>query len=218
MLTIAILLILFIGAYSGYKNGMIVGLLRTIGYTITFNFAMEYYKTLNEYIYLIVPYPSPFTPVENPYHYYDVDLIRSLDQSYYYLISFIVIILVGWFITRLISQLLSYFTEDLIIPEPYNGVGGATIGFIVNYLGVFLLLFILSLIPYDMVQSRISESWLADTMLTSTPNLSNPAYLVFIDEVHEENIKNQPLMDIDATLNPEEITEDEENEGEENNE
>lgn len=207
MLTIAILLILFIGAYSGYKNGMIVGLLRTIGYTITFNFAMEYYKALSGYIYLIIPYPSPFTPVENPYHYYDMDLIYSLDQSYYYLISVLIILLVGWFITRIISQFLSYFTEELIIPEPFDGIGGSIIGFVVNYMGVFLLLFILSTIPYKIIQNKISESWLADSMLTSTPNLSEKSYQLFIEEVNEEAVQNKPTMDIETLTNPEENNE-----------
>lgn len=215
MLTIAILTILFIGVYSGYKNGVIVGLLRTIGYTITFNFAMEYYKMLSKYVYLIVPYPSPFTPVENPYHYYDVDLILSLDQSYYYLVSFIAILIVGWFITRLLSQILSYFTENLIVPEPFNGIGGSIFGFAVNYIGVFLLLFVLSTIPYNIIQNKISESSLADSMLTSTPNLSEWSYQVFIADVHEEDLKKQPIMEIDATLNPEESAEESEEENSE---
>ena len=206
MLTIAILLILFIGAYSGYKNGVIIGLLRTIGYTITFNFAMEYYKILSEYIYLIVPYPSPFALVDSPYHYYDIDLIYSLDQSYYYLISVLVILLIGWFITRILSQFLSYFTEGLIIPQLFDGIAGSIIGFVVNYLGVFLVLFILSTIPYDVIQNKMSKSLLADSMLTSTPDLSEWSYQVFIEEVHEEVIKNQPLMDVEAITNPEENT------------
>ncbi len=213
MLTIAILFILFIGAYSGYKNGMIIGLIRTIGYTITFNLAMAYYKALSEYIYLIVPYPSPFSPVENPYHYYDTELILSLDQSYYYLVSIFVILVVGWFITRLISQFLSYYTEGVTIPElvqPYNGIIGSIIGFVVNYLGVFVLLFILTTIPYSLIQDKLSESWLADTMLISTPNLSARTYQVFIEEVHEEDVKNRPIMDVEAIMNPEESNEEQE--------
>lgn len=210
MLTILILLILFIGAYSGYKNGVIIGLIRTIGYTITFNFAMEYYKILSEYIYLIVPYPSPFTLVENPYHYYEVDLIYSLDQSYYHLISVFIILLIGWFITRLISQLVSYFTEDIIVPAPYDGIAGSVIGFIVNYLGVFLILFILSTIPYNFIQNRMAKSWLADTMVTSTPNVSEWSNRVFIEDVYEEEVENMPLMDIEAITNPEENNEEQE--------
>lgn len=207
MLTIAILFILFIGAYSGYKNGIIIGLLRTIGYAISFIFAMDYHKILSEYIYLVVPYPTPFAPVENPYHYYDADLIFSLDRSYYYLVSLLAILLVGWLATRLVSQLFSYFTEEIIIPEPFNGIGGSIMGLIVHYMGIFLLLFVLSTIPYDLIQNKISESWLADTMLTSSPGLSERAYQEFVQEVHEEEIRNQPIIDIEEISNQEDRNE-----------
>lgn len=213
MLTLAILFILFIGAYSGYKSGIITGLIRTIGYTISLMFALNYYKIFSELIYLIVPYPSPFSPVANPYHYYDVDLIFTLDQSYYYLVSFSAILVFGWFITRFISQLLSYFIEELFILEPLSAIAGAIIGFIVNYLTVFLLIFILSTIPYDFVQNKISESWLADSMLTSTPALSRKAYLHFVHEVHEEEIIKHPTMeleDLKEKVKPEENEENDE--------
>lgn len=207
MLTLTILLILFIGAYSGSKNGMVIGLIRTIGYTISFIFAMNYYKALSKYIYLIVPYPSPFSPSGNPYHYYPMDFIFSLDRSYYYLISILTILVLGWLITRILSQLLSYFMEGIVVPEPLNRIGGAVIGFVVNYLSIFLFLFILTTIPYDFIQNRLSESWLANSMITSTAVVSERSYQAFIENVHQEELENQPLMDIEAIMNPEESTE-----------
>ena len=47
MLTLLILIILFVGAYSGYKNGLIVQLIRTIGYIIVAYFALDYYIPLS---------------------------------------------------------------------------------------------------------------------------------------------------------------------------
>lgn len=214
MLTIIILLIIFIGAYSGYKNGLIIGLIRTIGYTITFNFAMDYYKLLSEYIYLFVPYPSPFVLVDDLYHYYDAEFMYSLDQSYYYLISVLIILIIGWFVTRVVSQFLSYFTEGINVPQPFDGIVGSIFGFTLNYMGTFLLLFILSTIPYEVIQNNMAESSLASSMLTSTPNLSQWSHQVFIEDVHEESIKNQPLMDIEAITNPEDAEELEENNNE----
>lgn len=207
MLSLTILLILFIGAYSGYKNGIIISLLRTIGYTISFIFAMNYYKAISKYVYLIVPYPSPFSPSENPYHYYDMDLIFSLDRSYYYLISILTILLIGWLITRLFSQLISYFIEEIVVSEPLNSVGGAVIGFVVNYLSVFLLLFIFTTIPYDFIQNRLADSWVANSMITSTPIISKRTYEGFIQNVHHEELENQPLMDIETINNPNEDNE-----------
>lgn len=197
MVTLAILFILFVGAYSGYRNGLITTLIRTIGYTFTLMLALDYYQAVSEYIYLIVPYPSPFFPVDNPYHYYDMEMIFTLDQSYYYLISFALILLLGWMVTRFLSELLSYYTSAIIVPELFNQAGGAVLGFMIHYFAVFLLLLILSTIPYSMIQNRLAESTLADGILTATPRLSEAAYQRFIQDVHEEEMEKQPLMELE---------------------
>lgn len=196
MITLLILLILFIGAYSGYKNGIILQLLKAIGYLIVFILALDYYKPLSEILYLFVPYPTPILTGSNPYVFYDESLILTLDLSYYYLISFLLILFIGWIIVRVITQLVSYTVEQLTIPEPLNGAGGAILGFIINYIGVFYILLLLSLIPYDFVQERLSNSFLADSMLTSTPVVSEDNYQRFVLDAHEVAEENRPTMEI----------------------
>ena len=196
MITLLILLILFIGTYSGYKNGIILQLLRAIGYLIVFIFALDYYKPLSEMLYLLVPYPTPFFPDANPYVFYDESLILTLDLSYYYLISFLLILFIGWIAVRVITQLISYTVEQLAIPEPLNGAGGAILGFIINYIGIFYILLLLSLIPFDMVQGRLANSFLADSILTSTPVVSEDNYQRFILDAHDVAEENRQTMDI----------------------
>ncbi|MDN6161639.1 MAG: CvpA family protein, partial [Atopostipes sp.] len=151
----------------------------------------------SEFIYLIVPYPSPFAPADNPYAYYDMDMIFTLDASYYYLVSFLLILVAGWLVSRFISDFLLSFTENLPVPKPLDGVFGAITGFITHYLAIFLIIFTLSTIPFDWVQNTLSKSWLADSMLTSTPFLSENAYQYFIADVHEEEVEQLPTMDLE---------------------
>lgn len=197
MLTLIILFILFLGAYSGYKNGILIALVRTIGYTISFILALKYHQALSEIIYLIVPYPSPFSPVENPYVYYEMDKIFTLDQTYYYLVSFLLILIIGWLITRFISQLIVNFTKELFVPNPFDGIGGSIIGFMLHYLTVFFIILTFSTIPYELIQETISESWLGDRILTSSPGLSETAYQYFIVDVHDEEIEKLPTMELE---------------------
>lgn len=207
MLTLIILFILFLGAYSGYKNGILIALVRTIGYIISLILALKYYQVLSEVIYLIVPYPSPFSPAENPYVYYEMDKLFTLDQSYYYLVSFLLILIIGWLFTRFISQLIVNFTEELFVPSPFDGIGGSIIGFILHYVTVFLIILTFSTIPYEFVQETISESWLGDYILTSSPGLSKKACQYFIIDVYDEEIKNLPTMkleDLKEKVEPEE--------------
>lgn len=209
MITLFILLILFIGAYSGYKNGLILQLLKTIGYVIVLIFAFDYYRPLSEYLYLLVPYPTPFLPESNPYYFYDERFILTLSMSYYYLISFLLIFFIGWLVIRFLTKLLSYTVEQFKAPEPLSGISGAILGFFVNYVGVFYLLFLLSLIPYDFVQGRLSDSFTANTILTSTPKLTKSNYQRFIIDAHED------VEEKHSTINIEPFSEENNEEGNE---
>lgn len=196
MITLLILLILFIGAYAGYKKGIVLQLLQTIGYAMVYIFALDYYKLLSEYLYLLIPYPTPFAPESNPYRFYDESLMLSLDLSYYDILAFIAIFLVGWVVVRFLVKFISYTLENVKLPEPFSGIGGALLGFGVNYLGIFYVLFLLTTIPYDMIQDGLAESFLAEPMIASTPVVTNNAYQRFVLSVHDEANQNQPTMDI----------------------
>jgi len=206
MVTLLILLVLFIGAYSGYKKGILIQLLQTIGYAVVFIFALDYYQVVSDYLYLIVPYPSPFAPETNPYFFYDQSIMFTMDESYYDIISFIAIFIVGWLIVRFLIALLSYTLEKFRLPEPISGIGGSILGFIVNYLGLFYLLFLLSTIPYGFIQNRLADSFIGEKIITSTPVVSNRVYERFIGTVNEEAEENEPAMDIQG---PPEETEEE---------
>jgi len=203
MMTLLILFILFIGAYSGYKNGVILQLLKTIGYVIALIFAFDYYRPLSEYLFLLVPYPTPFLPEGNPYYFYDERFILTLSMSYYYLISFLLIFFIGWLVVRFLAKLISYTVNQFEAPEPFSGIGGSVLGAVVNYVGIFYILFFLSLIPYDVVQEQIADSFVARTMLTSTPKLTNSNYQRFIVETYEEVEEERSPLTIEPFLKEE---------------
>ena len=212
MVTLLILLILFVGAYAGYKKGILLQLIQTIGYTVAFIYAMDYYQFVSDFLYLWAPYPTPFAPETNPYLFYDESLMLSLDETYYDLLAFAILMFVGWLIVVFFTKLISYTLERLRFPEPFSRIGGAVLGFFMNYVGVFGLLFLLTTIPYEVVQTQLADSFLAKHMVKSTPFLSNQAYEMFVLDVNEEAIQDQPIMNIEQPT--EEINEDQPTEGE----
>lgn len=196
MADLFILLVLFIGAYSGYKKGVILQLIQTIGYAAVILFALDYYILVSDYLYLLVPYPTPFAPESNPYLFYDSSFIFSMDMSYYHLVSFLAILFVGWVVVRFLTKLASYTLEKLRAPEPISGIGGGILGFFVNYIGLFFILLLLTTIPYEAVQTNLIDSPLASTVIQSTPGLSDRAYQRFFADVHEETTENLPILEI----------------------
>ena len=196
MVDLFILLVLFIGVYSGYKKGVVLQLLEAIGYVVATIFALDYYKLISDYFYLLIPYPTPFAPESNPYLYYNEEIMFSMDRVYYDLLAFLAVFLVGWAVVKFLAKFISYTLDKLRAPEPLSGIGGGVVGFLVNYLGMFFIFVILTTIPYGFVQNNLKDSVIADKMITSTPKVSDEVYRVFIIEVHEETLQNRPTMNI----------------------
>ena len=194
MVDLFILLVLFIGVYSGYKKGIVLQLLEAIGYVVAVIFAMDYYKLISGYFYLLIPYPTPFAPESNPYLYYNEEFMFIMDRAYYDLLGFLAVFLIGWAVVKFLAKFISYTLEKLRAPEPLSGIGGGLVGFLVNYLGIFFIFVILTTIPYGFVQNNLKDSIIADKMITSTPKVSDEVYQVFIIEVHEETLQNRPTM------------------------
>ena len=199
MIGLLIVLILFIGAYAGYKRGIILQMLQTIGYAVSLLIAMDNYRWLSEKLFLLVPYSTPFAPETNPSPFHDESLLFSLTDSYYDLLAFLILLFLGWVVVRFLAAFLSYTLEYLKAPEPVSGIGGAVLGFAVNYIGIFYILFFLTVIPFAPLQSRLVNSSLASGILTATPQLSESTYQDFILEVHEENMAEEPELEVVPT-------------------
>lgn len=189
LLSLIILLLLLLSLYSGFKRGLILQLVLTIGYAISFYFALEYYQEVSNLVEMMVPYPSPVSSNSNPFVLYGQEFIFNLDQGFYNGVAFIGILVLGWIVTRFIGGLLNFLTEIPVVKQ-INGIGGAIVGFIVQYIGIFLILFLLSMIPIKMIQSQFESSALARTIVSDTPELSTDLYNWWIEEgLQEDNIE-----------------------------
>ncbi len=207
MVSLLIVLVLCIGAYAGYQRGIIRQLIQTIGYAIVFLAAMVYYKPFSDFVYLLIPYSTPFAPESNPYPFYEEQFMFSMDYAYYDLFSFLILLVVGWGIVRFLAGLLSYTLDHFRAPEPLSGIGGAVLGLFVNYIGVFYILFFLTTLPFDFIQSRLLDSSFATRIIAQTPVLSQNAYQRFIVDVHKEASQEKPAIEILPPAEPnEELT------------
>ncbi|SJN18089.1 Possible colicin V production protein [Marinilactibacillus psychrotolerans 42ea] len=186
LLSLIILLLLLLSLYSGFKKGLILQLVLTIGYAISFYFALEYYQEVSNLVEMMVPYPSPVSSNSNPFVLYGQEFIFNLDQGFYNGVAFIGILVLGWIVTRFIGGLLNFLTEIPVVKQ-INGIGGAIVGFIVQYIGIFLILFLLSMIPIKMIQSQFESSALARTIVSDTPELSTDLYNWWIEEGLQED-------------------------------
>lgn len=178
--TLVIVFLLILGIYSGLRRGLVLQLILTIGYAVSFWFAMQYYDWFSDIVEMFVPYPTPTSTTENPFILYGQEFIFELDGAFYNGIAFIVLLFAGWVVTRFIGGLLN-FLMDIPVLKQINMIGGAIIGFVVHYVGIFLVLFILSTLPIDSIQNQFESSRVARFIVTETPELSSEVYNWWIE-------------------------------------
>lgn len=167
MLDLIILILLIAGFVTGARRGLIVQLIHMVGFIIALIVAYTYYKPLADKFVLWIPFPavtseSTFTiAVET----------LDLDQTFYRIIAFTLIFMVVKFGLQLLASMFD-FLKYLPILGFISTITGAILGFIEFYFILFVLLYVVVLLPIDLIQSAVSGSFLTSWMLEHTPILS----------------------------------------------
>lgn len=173
MLSLGIILIIAIGFYSGARRGLVLQIVLTIGYLLSYLVARIYYIRLGSQLELFVPYPS--ATENSTFVFFDHSLGLELDKAFYNAVAFMLIIFVGWLLTRFVGSFLNSLTFFPIVRQA-NYLGGGMLGFVVSYTAVFLILSILAMIPMEGIQNALGQSGLAQMIVKNTPILSNQIY------------------------------------------
>ena len=154
MVTLIILFYLLVGVYTGMRRGLTLELVYIAGYFITFLVAMFTYEGFAKFLSVYIPYPS-YIPGNHLAIFTEAQAM-SLDQSFYKLVAFLVIMILGWLVVRFLGYVASELTF-LPLLKQFNTIGGAALGFFMNYL-----------IPLAPAQ-KIIEGGLPNFIITKTP-------------------------------------------------
>lgn len=179
-MTIGIIVFLLIGIYSGARRGLVLQLLLSLGFLASYYFAGKYYLDVSEYLQLMIPYPS--ASLNDSFVFYNSALGLQLDEAFYHGISFLLILFIGWLLTRFIGGV-AQGVKFLPIVKQVNSIGGAVLSGIVSYVGIFLVLFVLTMLPIDFIQEQFASSALARTIVENTPALSDQIYNWWISTI-----------------------------------
>ena len=179
-MTIGIIVFLLIGIYSGARRGLVLQLILSLGLLASYYFAGKHYLAVSEYLQLVIPYPS--ASLNDSFVFYNSTLGLQLDEAFYHGVSFLLILFVGWLLTRFIGGV-AQGVKFLPIIKQVNSIGGAVLSGIVSYVGIFLILFILTMLPIDFIQEQFSHSALARTIVENTPVLSDQIYSWWVSTI-----------------------------------
>lgn len=166
MLTILILLLLAFGFYTGAKRGLILQVLYSVGYLISYFVARTYYKEVASHLELYIPYPS-VTPTSKLV-FFNQEISLDLDKAFYSAVVFLLLLFAGWLVVRFLAIFLHGLTFIPVLKQ-VNGLLGGVLSVLVLYVGLFLVLATASMIPSDIVQNQFRIKWLARGIVKNTP-------------------------------------------------
>lgn len=167
MVDLIIIILLFAGLVSGAKRGLIVQLIQMAGFLISIIVAYLYYKPLAEKLVLWIPYPSVD---ENTTLKFAVEQL-DLSHTFYQLLAFALIFFVVKFAIQIFASLFD-FLRHIPILGGLNRILGGLFGVIEAYLLIFIVLYVIALLPIDGIQKYVESSFLTTLILDYTPIIS----------------------------------------------
>ncbi|MGY3751109.1 CvpA family protein [Vagococcus acidifermentans] len=170
MLTLGIICILAVNFYIGFRRGLMLQLIYTGGYLLTFLAAKFFYRSLAAHLELLIPYPSP--QMDSSLVLFDQSLLFDLDKSFYAAAAFIIILVIGWLVTKLFG-VLSYGVTFIPILRTGNALAGGVLNAAVMVIVLSVLLTAVAMIPVDVIQQQFKNSLLARLMVEHTPIISH---------------------------------------------
>lgn len=154
MLDLIILLVLLSGLIVGAKRGFIVQMMHIVSFVVALIVAYIYYKPLAQKFVFWVPYPG----VTDSGSLGVVIDSLDLDRTFYRVVAFAVIFFAVKISLQIVASIFDFITY-LPVLGTMNRWLGALFGMIENYLIMFILLYILALLPIDMIQNLMSKSF-----------------------------------------------------------
>ncbi|MDG2977636.1 CvpA family protein [Latilactobacillus curvatus] len=170
MLSLIIILMLLYAIYTGVRRGFIMQAVYTIGYFIVFWIAKAMSQTLGPKLSLMVPYPS--ATEDSYFAFFQKSIGLSLDDAFYIGVAFVLVMFIGGLLVRFIGLLLNSLTYMPGLKQ-FNKAAGGLLSFLVVYVGIFLLLYMLALVPVDGLQKTLENSTVARVIVLHTPVLTS---------------------------------------------
>lgn len=164
MLDLILILIFAASLIVGIKRGFIVQAIHLLSYFIALIVAYIYYKPLAEKFVLWIPYPSIS---ENVSMTLLVDTL-DVDRTFYRVIAFAVIFFTVKVALQIVASIFDFLTY-LPILNSINRILGAVLSFLEFYLILFIVMYVLALLPIESIQNFIDGSIIAGLMLEHTP-------------------------------------------------
>lgn len=165
-MSILIIIVLVLGGVVGYRRGLSLQVLHTLGTFSAIVIAALNYELLASRLDMILPYPAPFDESPNPMF----PEFSDPEQSFYKMGAFVIIFIIAKVVIQIIVSAFDYL-QQLPILGMLGNIVSAAIGVIEFLYILVVLLFMIALVPVDMIEDFI-DTPLVNTIVHNTFMLS----------------------------------------------
>ncbi|MFD1456028.1 CvpA family protein [Levilactobacillus lanxiensis] len=178
VLSLIILAVLIFGFRRGYRRGLVLQIISTIGYLIVWIIARLGAKPLASGVGQFVGNLSLNS---------SASAVTAAESSSFFLngLAFSAILTVGFFIVRKLAYGINKVTWLPVIHQ-VNSLAGGLINLVIRYVVIFLTLNLLILLPIQGFQNSYQASPVAQWIVKQTPVLSKQVFTWWLTE-HESN-------------------------------
>ncbi|KGR83303.1 CvpA family protein [Lysinibacillus odysseyi] len=168
MLDLLILLIFMVGIVAGARRGLVVQAIHMFGFLLAVIVALIYYKPLAQKFLLWIPYPGFAESATSTLALTGIDA----DRTFYRVIAFALIFFVVKILLQILGSMLD-FLKYLPVLGSINRLLGAVLGFVEVYFLLFIILYVVALLPLESIQARLDGSIITGLMLEHSPFISS---------------------------------------------
>lgn len=169
--------ILVLGIYSGARRGLVVQLVHTAGHVMSYVVALLFHGHVAKLLANVIPYPSDTS--EKQLALFNLLQNVAFDKTFYNAIAFIVLLIIGWLVTRLVGASLHRVTKIPVLHQ-LNWIGGALLGLLTHWIGLFFILSLLAVLPVAPIQSLFQSDSLATFIVKQTPLFSQMVFELWV--------------------------------------
>lgn len=180
MVTLLILIIFIYFGYVAYRRGLALEALTALGFVLSLLIAALVYRPIGRAITLWIPYPSASRM--SKFAFFDQTAGLKLDKSFYAAFAFTVVFVICFLLWHLVMA--GFSNLQFVTGEPQiDKWASILISVILTQISCFLLLFLLSTLPFPSLQNALGHSISANALLRFSPGITPFFIKLFVTNI-----------------------------------
>lgn len=165
--SLIVIFLLIVSFFSGYKQGLVLTLLRMVGFIAIYLFARVLTNPVTNWLGEYFP---KFSTTGG------TTIANHVQTNFYSMIVFAVLLLVGGILVRSVIRVVNSVTKLPVIHQVNSLIGGL-LSVVLMFVFIFVGLTVLSIWPNETINASVSESTIAQKILTETPTVAKQIFI-----------------------------------------